>query len=143
MPFYWLYARVKNGANRARRIRMFIDVLAVMLGGALGSLCRYLIGILVYGERVPSFPYATLVVNLLGCFVIGICASFFVKHPEIPMYVKLFAITGILGGLTTYGTFTLETYNLLYENPILGIINIGSSLLGGLCLVALGMKAAG
>ena len=119
---------------------MFIDVLGVMLGGAFGSLLRYLLGLLVYGERFAHFPYATLIVNLTGCFLIGIFSGFFLKHPEMPMYIKLFAITGCLGGLTTFSTFTLETFNLMYRNPLLGLLNLSCSIIGGLCLVALGIS---
>lgn len=122
---------------------MGIDVMAVALGGAFGAVSRYLITMWIYGDSSPDFPYGTMAVNFIGCLLIGILAGFFVKHPEYPMFVKLFFITGLLGGLTTFSTFSLESFDLLYEAPLYGFSNIFISLLGGLILVAAGTFMAG
>lgn len=121
---------------------MFLDVLLIALGGGLGAVLRYLVTLLVYGKHTPAFPYGTLVVNLLGCLGIGLLAGYFHKHPE-PMYLKFFAITGILGGFTTFSTFSLETFNLLAAQPFQGLLNMGISILAGLALVGLGLKISG
>lgn len=118
---------------------MTMNMLAVFAGGGLGALLRYLITMAVYGEDAPSFPYGTLAVNVLGCFVLGLVAAFFLKQPGWPMVVKLFVITGILGGLTTFSTFTLETFNLLCTEPVYGVLNLAVSLAGGLMVLAGGM----
>ncbi|MCH4157433.1 MAG: fluoride efflux transporter CrcB [Acidaminococcaceae bacterium] len=119
---------------------MYLDMLMVLVGGGLGALLRYLITLTVYGDKAPAFPYGTLIVNLLGCFCIGLLAGYFQRHPELPMFLKLFAITGVLGGLTTFSTFSLETFNLLYLHPVYAVANITCSVAAGLICVAVGMQ---
>ena len=119
---------------------MYLDMLMVLVGGGLGALLRYLITMTVYGDKAPAFPYGTLIVNLLGCLCIGLLAGYFQRHPELPMFLKLFAITGVLGGLTTFSTFSLETFNLLYLHPAYAIANITLSITAGVAFVAVGMQ---
>jgi len=121
---------------------MFIDMVMVAFGGGIGALLRYLLTFLVYGKDTPAFPYGTLLVNLLGCLGIGLLAGYFNKHPE-PMYLKFFAITGILGGFTTFSTFSLETFNLLATHPWQGLLNIAISIIVGLLTVGAGLKLSG
>lgn len=77
----------------------------VMLGGALGAAARYHLG----GLFARGFPWGTLVINLLGCFLIAIVAArFAVEHPW-----RLFLAVGLLGGFTTFSAFALETFELI------------------------------
>lgn len=121
---------------------MYFDMFMVAYGGALGALLRYIITMLVYGNKMPSFPYGTLIVNLLGCLCIGLVTGYFVENPSLPMYLKLFIVTGLLGGLTTFSTFSVETFNLFYQNPWYACLNIGVSIIAGLALIALGVQTA-
>ncbi len=115
----------------------FYTYLAVMLGGALGTAARmWLSGFLgrQYGE---TFPIGTLVVNVTGCFVIGFFSR--LAGPEGPMLVsptfRQFVTIGILGGYTTFSSFSLQTLNLLHDGDWLrGSLNILLSV--GLCMLA-------
>ena len=95
-------------------------VLLVLVGGGLGALTRYgvsLLAVKLFGTR---FPYGTLIVNLSGCFLIGISFALAERGLNImnPL-VRLFFITGFLGGLTTFSSYAVETVNA---------IRVGSSL---------------
>jgi CrcB protein len=85
-------------------------LLAVILGGGLGSALRY--GVNVAAERYigASFPWGTLTVNVVGSFLIGVLAAYFAFRGESPWSqpIRLFLITGILGGFTTFSAFSLD-----------------------------------
>ncbi len=87
-------------------------LLWIGLGGALGSVLRYLIGASVQRSAHIGFPVGTLAVNVLGCFLIGILAQHYLNiqaHPN----VRAALITGFCGGFTTFSAFSLETVGLL------------------------------
>lgn len=113
---------------------MLKQLLLVALGGALGSALRYLTAILLARHYTGSIPLATLVVNVLGCFfiglLIGLCSD--------TGYLRLLFITGFCGGFTTFSTFTAESYTMLREGAYgLAILYIvGSVLIGLLALWA-------
>lgn len=119
---------------------MIIETLAVACGGALGATLRYYISVGIHSKLGVAFPYGTLTVNMVGCLLLGFTAAFCLRHPEMPLPVKLFVITGLLGGLTTFSTFSLETFELLLNHTIFGIFNIALTLIGGLALIAIGMQ---
>ncbi len=119
---------------------MFLNIVAVAIGGAAGSLVRYLISSFVSESIAARFPFGTFVVNMIGCLLIGLAAGYFLKRPEIPIYYRLFVITGLLGGLTTFSTFGFETFNLLLDSPWMGIVNILLSVCAGLILISFGIK---
>ncbi|OLP55371.1 hypothetical protein BJF92_22735 [Rhizobium rhizosphaerae] len=84
----------------------------VALGGALGSVARYLVGLMMVRLIGPNFPWGTLTVNIVGCFAIGAVAATLARMGgNEPL--RLFIITGILGGFTTFSAFSLETAALL------------------------------
>lgn len=109
-----------------------MNILAVGLGGALGAVCRYLLG-QVIPKLGSGFPLATFAVNLLGCFAIGLVVGIAGRHTDIDPRLILFLQTGICGGFTTFSTFSLESLTLIEEGRItIGILYIVLSVLLGL-----------
>ena len=116
----------------------------VAIGGALGSMARYGISGMIAAMTSGAFPYGTLVVNVTGAILIGFFAT--LSGPDsrffIPASGRLFLMTGICGGYTTFSTFSLETYNLLRDGDWnAALANIGCSVI--LCLVAVWIGHAG
>jgi len=88
----------------------------------------------------PALPFGTLVANLVGCYLIGIAAEYFFHNNTLPPEVRLFIITGFLGGLTTFSTFSAETVTLLMrEQYSWAFAIISSHLFGSLAMTVLGM----
>ncbi len=90
----------------------FYSLLAVMIGGALGSVLRWMCG-LAFNPLLPNLPLGTLAVNLVGGFVIGIAMAWFDHFANAPQEWRLFVITGFCGGFTTFSAFSGETVGLL------------------------------
>ena len=109
-----------------------MNILAVGFGGALGAVCRYLLG-QVIPKLGSGFPLATFAVNSLGCFAIGLVVGIAGRHTDIDPRLILFLQTGICGGFTTFSTFSLESLTLIEEGRItIGILYIVLSVLLGL-----------
>ena len=87
-------------------------LLLVGTGSFIGGVCRYLLSTLVQAKTPSGFPYGTLVVNLVGCLLIGILFGIFEKS-EVGTDTRLFFVTGVLGGFTTFSAFSGETFNLI------------------------------
>ena len=115
---------------------MFKTLAFVALGGSLGAVSRYLLGLLARAWWGESFPHGTLLVNVLGCLIIGILAGVGLKHISLPQ--QQFAIIGVLGSLTTFSTFGHDTLELFQRQPLLALGNIGANVIAGLAAVALG-----
>jgi len=116
-----------------------LKVFYVGLGGFLGSAMRYLVS--VYSARLfgTQFPYGTLIVNVGGGFLIGLITGISLSTDLISPDLKLFLVTGIIGGFTTFSTFSNETAGLLAAGSYsLGVLNICLNLFLGLGGVALG-----
>ena len=106
---------------------------AVALGGGLGSVLRYLVTLAVTQRAGPGFPWATLLINVAGSLVIGIIAELSVTRAlGIGSVTRLFLMTGILGGFTTFSTFSLDIVTLASERAALLAIAYasGSVILG-------------
>lgn len=111
------------------------ESLVVFLGGGLGAAFRYWLQGSVYRFTGTGFPYGTLVVNVLGCFAIGLLVTTFEERFLVQPILRVFLTIGILGGFTTFSSFSLETINLLREGDYLtGAANVVSSLV--VCLGA-------
>jgi CrcB protein len=112
-------------------------IILVGVGGFIGSISRYLVsGFVQNGLKNFEFPYGTLVVNILGCFVLGFLAQLADGYGAFSSDVRAFLFVGILGGFTTYSAFGGETFNLLRDQEIiLGFLNILGHLLFGLMAV--------
>lgn len=112
----------------------------VALGGALGSVFRYLLS--TWTQTVSKsidFPYGTLVVNLIGCFIIGFLAQLAETRGVFTSESRTFVFVGILGGFTTFSSFGNDTINLLREGALWNALaNVGANVIFGLILVWLG-----
>ncbi|MEW6601596.1 MAG: fluoride efflux transporter CrcB [Nitrospirota bacterium] len=107
-------------------------------GGALGSLLRYSLSGLIYRYMEGIFPWGTLFVNLAGSFAIGVLWGFF-EMENLSPEMRNFVFVGILGGFTTFSTFSLESFNLLRDGEIrLAVSNILVSNIAGIALVFIG-----
>ena len=116
-------------------------IVGVMLGGALGALCRYLVGLLVQGTLATSFPLSTLLVNVTGSF----CRSllFYANTSSLSPTLQLAVGTGFLGSFTTFSTFELEASLLVREARWGGaVLYVGGNLLLGFAAILLGRLAA-
>lgn len=112
----------------------------VALGGAVGSALRYLVGGAVQRVTHAGFPYGTLVVNILGCFLVGVLIRLFLNM-EPPTSLRAFLVVGFCGGFTTFSSFTSETLGLAQAGSYL---RAGAYLLASvaLCLAATGVGMA-
>jgi len=113
-------------------------------GGFFGSLARYSLTLFIQRQFPGSlFPWGTLAVNLLGCFLIGIVAGFIQEKQIISPAVSVFVLIGILGGFTTYSTFGYETFALLREAEFFrASATVLVHVVAGLALVWLGFGLA-
>ena len=116
---------------------MIKSLLLVGLGGAAGSMLRFACQRFA---NVPAFPYGTLLINITGCFLIGLLWGFFQKH-SVQETWKLILMTGFCGGFTTFSAFTYEGVQMLDNNKwLLFILYTGSSVIGGLFATFIGYK---
>ncbi|SMO96512.1 fluoride efflux transporter CrcB [Gracilimonas mengyeensis] len=120
----------------------WLKILAVGSGGFIGATGRYLISLFAQSQFPGStYPYGTTAANLLGCLFIGLLAGLFQLkswgHPEL----RLFIFVGMLGGFTTFSTFSHETF-LLWENGklLMSLFNLGFQVFFGLIFVWLGYQ---
>jgi CrcB protein len=90
----------------------YTGFLAVGVGAAFGAWIRWGLGIAL-NTILPNLPLGTLAANLLGGYLIGIAVEFFSQHAELPVELRLLIITGVLGGMTTFSSFSAEAVGLL------------------------------
>ena len=113
-------------------------VLAVALGGALGSVARYLVGIGSTKLFGIQFPWGTLIINIAGSFLIGVFAELFALKWDLPQSGRVFLTVGICGGFTTFSTFSLDSWVLIERGAFwwTGAYIAGSVVLSIVALVA-------
>jgi fluoride exporter len=121
-----------------------LTILFIGLGGALGSIARYLVSTWVQtAVKSVIFPFGTLVVNLAGCFVIGFLAQLAEARGVFTSESRAFVFIGLLGGFTTFSSFGNETLNLARGGEIWNALaNIGLNVVIGLFAVWLGRTVA-
>ena len=116
---------------------------AVGLGAALGALLRWQLGAVLNG-LTPAIPAGTLAANLIGGYGIGLAMAFFAQRPDLPPEWRLFVVTGLLGGLTTFSTFSAEVMTLLQQGRWVLAAGAAALHLGGsLLATAAGLATLG
>lgn len=119
-----------------------MPLLWVVIAGGIGSGARYLVGLWALDRFGAGFPYGTLIINLAGCFALGVVAqlaSASAWNPELRVAVAV----GLLGGFTTYSTFNHQTLQLLMSgSPGAALANVAITLVGGLAAGWLGLVVA-
>ena len=122
---------------------MILSVLAISIGAAAGALLRWVLGNQL-NALFPFLPPGTLAANLLGGYLIGVAVAFFASHPALPPQWRLLVITGFLGGLTTFSTFSAEVVTQLMEGRIgwaLGAVAVHVAGSVGMTLLGIGTVA--
>jgi fluoride exporter len=111
---------------------MYLSIIAVGLGGGLGSLLRWVLGLRL-NAIFPNLPLGTFAANVIAGYIIGVAVAFFARFPDISVEWRLFIITGLMGGLSTFSTFSAEVVAHLQRGRLgwaLGeiAIHVGASL---------------
>jgi CrcB protein len=108
-------------------------ILAVGIGGGIGAILRYLVGAVFLQRFGPGFPWGTFFINVTGSFLIGVVAQLALTRAfGMTPTVRLFAATGVLGGYTTFSTFSLDTFTLVQDGaaPLALAYALGSVVAG-------------
>lgn len=118
---------------------MSLSILAVCVGASCGALLRWLLATR-FNSLLPSLPPGTLIANLLGGYLIGVAVAYFGSHPSLSPQWRLFVVTGFLGGLTTFSTFSAEVVvNLMEARLNWAFATVAAHLLGSIAMTLLGI----
>jgi fluoride exporter len=118
---------------------MFSSIVAISVGASLGAVSRWLLA-LGLNAVWATMPLGTLLANLVGAYLVGLATSYFEAQAGLPSELKLLVITGFLGGLTTFSTFSAEVVAILQAGSyVRAFLTIGLHLLGSLALTILGI----
>lgn len=116
-----------------------ITIIAVASGGAIGATLRLFINGMVNKHFVHALPLGTLAVNLIGSLLIGMLFAYFHMNTTLSPHIKTFLITGILGALTTYSTFAIESFFLIESGKYFeAFANMALNLFGTILLAGIG-----
>lgn len=112
-----------------------LNIIVVGLGGFVGAVCRYLIGLIPVNE-VTVFPIKTFIINIVGCIVIGLITVATTKNNTLNPQLLLFLKVGVCGGFTTFSTFALETAELMKNgNAMIALVYMVGSVLVGVGVI--------
>ena len=118
---------------------MIQSILAISIGASAGAVLRWLLG-LSLNSLFPTVPPGTLAANMIGGYLIGVVVAVFAGHPEFAPELRLLVITGFLGGLTTFSTFSAEVTVLLQQGRLLWAgLAISCHVVGSLVMTLLGL----
>ena len=122
---------------------LILSLLSISAGASLGAILRWLLATNL-NPLLPYLPPGTLAANLIGGYLVGVAVALFTSMPEVSPQVRLFIITGFLGGLTTFSTFSAEVVTELQQGrPSWAVLLAVTHLAGSLVLTALGMATVG
>jgi len=135
-------AAARSGGRRFRITGESSAVVGVVtLGGALGSLLRYQAGV-IWPNPPGTFPTTILLVNLVGCLVIGVFLTLITERWTTHRLVRPFVATGVLGGFTTFSTYSLDIVTLVrLGHPVQAVTYLFITAIGAMLAVGLGMVA--
>lgn len=120
-----------------------MELIGIALGGALGAVCRYLFGNLITRMIGSSLPWGTFIINVVGCFFMGVLMTLIVERQLLPAAWRLFLCVGLLGGFTTFSSFGYEGLTLLLQgNLAVAFGYVGGSIFLGLVAVGVGVLVA-
>jgi fluoride exporter len=118
---------------------MLYSFVAIGVGAVLGAWLRWGLGITL-NPLFPNLPLGTFAANLLGGYVIGLALEYFSHHSSLPPEARLFVVTGFLGALTTFSTFSAEAVNLLAQGKYgWSLVLIVAHVIGSIAMTILGM----
>ena len=118
-------------------------LLAIFIGGGLGSLVRFYLGAR-WNVGANQFPYGTFLANFISSFVLGLLMAYYIANPDWKTNYRLFLMTGFCGGFSTFSTFSAEVFTLMKSDQLgLAFTYLGISILFGLLAIYLGMKVYG
>lgn len=118
-----------------------LAILSISVGAALGAILRWLLSVSL-NLLFPALPPGTLVANLLGAYLIGVALAVFAANPQLAPEWRLLVVTGFLGGLTTFSTFSAEAVALLQQGRWgWSLAHMASHLAGSLLMTALGLAS--
>ncbi len=118
---------------------MKLDILVVGCSGFVGSICRYLVYVGFGSRNLTTFPWATFVVNVVGCFLIGIVGTLLERSVPHGRHLYLIGSVGFLGAFTTFSAFGFETITLMRNQQMsLALLNVGANVAAGLAAVVIG-----
>ena len=120
-----------------------MKILLLLIGGSLGTVCRYGVNLLAARLWGTGFPWGTFSVNMVGCLLIGLAFGLAERATWVTPTVRLFFVTGFLGALTTFSSYAVETVNTANTGSgYLAAMNFAANNIGGLALVVAGMYLA-
>lgn len=120
------------------------EIVLVFFGAGFGGVSRFVLGSLVYSYTGRNFPWGTLAINLTGSFIMGFLFVIFAqKFTNLAPYLIALVLVGVLGGYTTFSSFSIETLRLFQDGKIMyAIMNVLVSTIGGILLAWLGYALA-